>query len=84
MCISAAMAGALAAGAGTVATVDQGRQARAQGERAARRAARAEAEAAQRAQAKASMRGKALRENSLFTGGGTAGAAGGTTLGVGG
>lgn len=48
----------------------------------AKAAARAQDKAAQAASIKDAMRRKALADNSLATGGGQAGAAGATTLGV--
>lgn len=83
---------AIVGGTAAAASVHQAEQARktAHGEmdRAREDKQRAEAEAAQRASAKIQLQRKALRENSLFTGGGGAGSAtdttttGRTTLGV--
>lgn len=76
---AAQIAGAGAAVVGTATAIDSARRAKNQAGDAARERQQAEAQAAQSASAQTQMARKALRDNSLFTGGGDAGR---STLGV--
>ena len=87
----AAVVGAVAGAAGTYNGIQARKDAKAQAQRAEQERKKAESEAAASANFKTTQARQALRANSLFTGGGTAGAAttpgaggGQTTLGVGG
>ncbi len=82
MCISAATALLIGAGASVAAGLYQADQAASAAKSAKKERQRAEAEAAHRANAEIAMRRKAMQEQSLFTGGGDSGTGGRQTLGV--
>lgn len=80
----AAIIGATAAVGGVAVSSDTARQAKNARGDAERGRLKAETESAQRASAQTQMARRSLAKNSLFTGGGTAGTAGGSsTLGAG-